>query len=172
MDATDSIVVSDGRTTTIVVSGDTVSVVTPFPAINNRGTVVFSAGLQAGGTAILIGDGEDVTIVADTNGPFAEFDAGGSRVVNGPAINDSGGIAFVAHLDDGRMGIFTGPDVGADRVIVTGDYLFGVEVARIQFRREGLNNSGQIAFHATFSDGTSGIYRADPVGSSGKEVDR
>lgn len=49
-----------------------------------------------------------------------------------------------------------------DKVITTGDSLFGSTVTSIDFSRQGLNNLGQVAFYATLADGTSGIFRADP----------
>ena len=48
-----------------------------------------------------------------------------------------------------------------DRVIATGDSLFGSIVTSITFTTPGLNNLGQIAFRADLADGTTGIFRAD-----------
>ena len=50
-----------------------------------------------------------------------------------------------------------------DRVIATGDPLLGSVLEQLYFSRTGLNNSGQIAFYATLTDGTQGIYVATPV---------
>jgi len=133
-----------------------------FPSINNAGRVVFAARLIGGGSGIFTADGTTITRVADTNGAFAFFDVGGWDTI-GPAINDVGAVAFAAILDDGRQGIFVGPDPVADRVIVTGDLLFGSPVIEVFFARHGLNNRGQLVFWAVLADGTEGIYKANPV---------
>jgi hypothetical protein len=58
--------------------------------------------------------------------------------------------------------------VVADRVIATGDTLEGSTVTSLRFCDEGLNDSGQPAFQATFRDTTApfdtrvAIYRATP----------
>ena len=62
------------------------------------------------GPAALRGQGAYFfTKVADTNGPFSDF--GGS-----PSVSDSGIVTFVAFLDAGGLGIFTGSD-GPTRTI-------------------------------------------------------
>ena len=84
-------------------------------------------------------------------------------------------IVFSVRLAGGRgEGIFTGLDPVADKLIASGDSLFGSTVANIpgpdyapglniNFSSRGLNNRGQSAFFARLADGTSGIFRADPV---------
>lgn len=75
-----------------------------------------------------------------------------------------------ADLDAGGSGIFTGPDPVADKVIQTGDTLDGSIITRLRFCDDGLNNSGQLAFQATFDDPTVpdgirvAVYRATPGG--------
>lgn len=126
-----------------------------FPAINDAGTVAFEASVEGDGvTGIFTGNGGPVTLVADSTGPLGFL----ARA----AINEAGAVAFLATLDGGGSGIFTGPDPVSDRVIGTGDTLFGATVTNLGFFRDGLNNAGQIAFFARLSDGTVGIYRADP----------
>jgi hypothetical protein len=157
------IVASDGRmTTTIAEASDPFTGFSPFPKINNRGTVVFSANLVGGGTGVFIGDGHSIITIADSSGPFAYFDTGGNPEADSPSINDRGEVAFTAGLGgEEDKGIFTGPDPVADKVITTGDFLFGSEVTYLTSGREGLNNKGQIVFWAKLADGTRGIYRAD-----------
>lgn len=81
--------------------------------------------------------------------------------------NDAGAFA-VTLLFDGysSTGVFTGPDLELDRVLATGDTLFGRPV---RFVEQGeINDLGQIAFRVTFADDSSNaIVRADPLGSSG-----
>ncbi len=80
-----------------------------------------------------------------------------------PAINNLGMVAFVATLDTGGRGIFTGADPVADKVIRVGDALDGSTVSILRFFIHGLNDGGQLAFRAGLADGRSGVYRADPV---------
>ncbi len=128
------------------------------PSVSSDGTVVFFATQTDGEHAILTGNGGALTKVADTTGPYSSFNS-----YYGPSINDSGTVAFLAMLDDGGFGIFTGPDPVNDKVIRTGDELFGATVQGLTFGRFGLNNFGQIAFVATLSDGTEVLARAELV---------
>ncbi|MBD2606894.1 hypothetical protein H6G81_20750 [Scytonema hofmannii FACHB-248] len=70
-----------------------------FPAINNDGTITFSADLDAGGSGIYIGSGENTSLIADRSGQFSSFFP--------PAIADTGLVAFKAVLDEGTVGIYT-----------------------------------------------------------------
>jgi hypothetical protein len=81
------------------------------------------------------------------------------------AINNQGVVVFGAFTDrvDGTYGVFTGPDPIADKVIQEGDTLLGATVTDLSFSRGGFNNRGQIAFNATLSDGTSGVFVATPI---------
>ncbi|HEY9302048.1 MAG TPA: choice-of-anchor tandem repeat NxxGxxAF-containing protein, partial [Phormidium sp.] len=126
------------------------------PSINNSGTVAFSAVLDTGGSGVFTGNGTTTTTIADSSGAFNSF-------FGTPSINDFGTVAFLAGLDAGGSGIFTGNNPLKDKVILTGDTLFGSTVQELSFYREGLNNSGQVAFFASLANGTSGIYRADPI---------
>ncbi|MDX2037324.1 MAG: hypothetical protein SFX72_11795 [Isosphaeraceae bacterium] len=82
------------------------------------------------------------------------------------ALNDSGSLAFYFAID-GLGGIYTGGDLLADKVIRDGDRLDGGRVFGLRFGRFGLNERGQLAFHATIigDDGVvrDGIYLATPV---------
>ncbi|MBD1931224.1 MULTISPECIES: DUF7453 family protein [Cyanophyceae] len=126
------------------------------PSINNSGTVAFSAVLDAGLSGVFTGNGTTTTTIADSSGAFNSF-------FGTPSINDFGTVAFLAGLDAGGSGIFTGNNPLKDKVIVTGDTLFGSTVQELSFYREGLNNSGQVAFFASLANGTGGIFRADPI---------
>jgi hypothetical protein len=129
------------------------------PQLNNAGVVAFTAFLDSNEQAILTGDGATLTVIADTSGPFSDFGFFG-----GPAINDSGDVAFNGTLDGGfGTGIYTGPDPAADSVIEVGDTLGGSVVTNALVCSEGLNNNGQVAFVAQLEDGRTLIVRADPV---------
>jgi hypothetical protein len=95
--------------------------------------------------------------IADTSGPFRSF--GGFT-----QLNDLGTVAFDAFLDDGRFGIFTGPDPGLDAVIRDGDPLFGSTMNALGvIGSPFLNNAGQLTFFYGLADGRMGIARADPL---------
>ncbi len=70
-----------------------------YPAINNDGTVSFSAELDAGGSGIYIGSGEKTSQIVDSSGQFRSFFT--------PAIADTGLVAFKAALSQGGVGIYT-----------------------------------------------------------------
>jgi hypothetical protein len=127
------------------------------PSLNNAGAVAFIARRDDGSTGVFVGSGGPIMTIADSGGPFSDF--------RNVSINDLGQVAFDASTDPGSNvdGIFVGADPVADRVINRGDLLFGSVVQDLRISPQAINNSGQIAFFASFSDGTQGIYRADPV---------
>jgi hypothetical protein len=138
------------------------------PNLNDSGTVAFHRFFNdRAGEELVSGDGGPLTVIADTNGPFQSFGFYFGFVP--PALNNNGDVAFFAELDTGGSGIFVGPDPVGDRVIGTGDTLDGSTVTNLRFCDEGLNDSGQLAFQATFDDPSVpdgrrvAIYRATPV---------
>ena len=124
-------------------------------SINDQGIVVFAAGLDEEGTGIFNNSGGQDTKIADTSGSL--------HLINSPSINNDGIVVFSASLDTGTEGILTGPNFLTDKVIATNESLSSLTVTELLFSREGLNNSGQVAFFARLSDGSSGIFRADPI---------
>jgi hypothetical protein len=155
---------SQGRSITTIVDTSGPVRVTGTPSINNAGVVAFFGCMEDSGCAIdqpsaesiFTGTGGPLTTIADTSGPFSHF--------GNPSINNAGTVVFLALLEAGGSGIFTGPDPVADQVIATGDLLFGSTVVSLGFLQGlGLNDAGQVAFFATLANGESGIFRADPV---------
>ncbi len=156
---------SGGPVTTVVKGG---SYGGPI-SINGAGTIALGAGFNAGHTAIFT--------VSSNGGPLTTVVSGGFSFAPGiltqvytPSINDDGTVAFLASLrGKSDQGLFIGPDPETDQVIASGDSLFGSTVAssnsfqNIGFSTRGLNNRGQLAFYAQLTDGTSGIFRADPI---------
>ena len=139
-----------------------------WPTLNDSGTVAFHRFFNdQAGEELVTGNGGPLTVVADTSGPFRSF--GQVFGITPPALNNNGDVAFLADLDSGGSGIFTGPDPITDRVIGTGDTLDGSTVTNLRFCDEGLNDSGQLAFQATFNDPSVpegvrvAIYRATPA---------
>ena len=131
----------------------------PSPAINALGTVAFDAVVDGGGVqGMFTGNGavpNVITPISDTTGPFANF-------ASTYAINAAGTVAFFATTDSGKDGLFTGPDAVANKVIQTGDPLFGDTVSFVDIYTEGLNDAGQIAFYFELDNGVRGVARADP----------
>ena len=140
---------SNGGPITTVIDSSAGFLSLAFPAINDAGTVAFRT--VSPGSSILTASsaGGPTTTIADTSGAFSSF----TRV----ALNNAGTVAFSAELTAGGMGIFTGPDPINDRVIGTGDPLFGSTVLRILFTREGFNDLGQIAFYYELADNRFGV---------------
>ncbi|SRR5579883_492348 len=123
-----------------------------YPAINNKGTVVFSANLNADGqaTGIYISSGDETTTtIADTNGPFSLFG-------NAPAINDQGIVAFRANLKTIGSGIYT----ESDGVITT---ISESTEPRGIFEDPVINNEGTIAFSASTQGGSAIFISSDGV---------
>jgi hypothetical protein len=137
------------------------------PVLNDAGTAAFQRSFTDEATQefveqIVTSNGGPLTVVADTRDEFAFF---GFRP---PSINNDGEVAFHATLDDGTSGIFVGSDPLADRVIATGDTLDGSTVQNLTFCEEGLSDSGELAFIATFEDSATfetrvAVFRATPV---------
>jgi hypothetical protein len=155
----------EGNFTAIVTPDPDVSV--QEPVLNDAGTAAFERSFfdeasQEFVTEIVTGNGGPLTTVADTTGPFGSF---GFRP---PSLNNDGGVAFLATLDDfSTTGIFVGPDPATDRVIATGDTLDGATVSSLTFCEEGLSDSGQLAFTAFFQDPDTfetraAVFRASP----------
>ena len=120
------------------------------------GTVSFAS-------QILIGNGGPLTTYVSNAGPFVGFGIY-------PIINNAGVVAFIGGLDGtGQSGIFTGPDPAADKVILTGEPLFGSVLSSVvptNIEHAGIidmNDSGQIAFHYRLADGREGIAVGTPV---------
>ena len=127
-------------------------------SINDAGSVAFNFG-----GAVYVGNGNSLTIIADTGGPFGAF----GRY---SAINNLGKVVFLAGLDSGGGGIFTGPDPVADKVIRIGESLFGSSLVSAEieplaqiFGNMDINDLGQVAFHYELADGRQGIAVANPV---------
>jgi len=133
------------------------------PAVNDNGRVAF-VGYDVfegqGVRGVYVGSGGAVSTVADSSGPLGTF---------GPfiGINNRDEVAFLAWLDGGDLesggsGIYTGPDVVADKVIAAGDPLAGSRVESLYYYG-GINGTGQITFEYRLENGTQGIAVATPV---------
>jgi hypothetical protein len=127
--------------------------------INDAGEVTFLARDADNTLGIYVGDG---TAAAT---PFVEVGAGFSQLGIGPFSMDGAGRPVFVGLKTGSssVGIYAGPDPVADRVIEAGTIFAGKSLIYTYLGIEGVNESGQIAFLARFSDGTKAAYRANPI---------
>jgi 3',5'-cyclic AMP phosphodiesterase CpdA len=145
------IFVTAGAGFTTIAAADP-NVIVGRPNLNDAGSVTFHRFFNdRAGEELVRSDGGTLTVMADTSGPFQSFGFTFTGFTP-PALNNNGETAFLADLDSGGSGIFVGPDAVADRVIATGDTLDGSTVTGLRFCDEGLNDSGQLAFQATFND--------------------
>jgi hypothetical protein len=126
--------------------------------IDDKSDVAFSAPLTAGGQGVFIGDGSSITTIVDSSGAFDTF---------GPVALGENDIAFSASLDfSGIRGVYNGPHPVGDKVLQQGDTVAGyagtVQNVR-SISSNSINDAGQIAIVATFSNGRQRLLRADPV---------
>jgi hypothetical protein len=148
-----------GPVTTVATSGPVYSSFVGGE-INDAGTLAISANLTGGGQAVVVAQGGSLTRFVDTMGAYRQFFAGQL------SINNGGHIVFEADLAAGGRGIFQGPDPVADKILATGDELFGstvVDFPTNPLSPRGLNNAGQIGFSVRLADGRTVLVRADPV---------
>jgi hypothetical protein len=155
-----------GAPTPIATTGSGFTSFGSVPAINNDGTVAFQ-GTFGSARGMFTGNGGPTTTIADSSGPL-NIALGDQSI----ALNNHGDVAFLAGVDAGGESIFTGPD-SDDEVIGHGDALLGstighplfpsLTIDNIEFFRDGLNDSGQLAFWAQLTDGREVVVRATPL---------
>jgi uncharacterized protein (TIGR03437 family) len=139
---------------------------TNAPEINDKGAVVF-AGMYQGVKGVFIASGGQIGTAIDLGTQVVSF-ADGSGYVN---VNSNGEIAYYAKFNISPFveGIFTGPDKVADKVIATGDPLFGSVVSEVTAPQyttgRFLNDKGQVAFAYKLSNGLAGVAVATPQAS-------
>jgi hypothetical protein len=127
------------------------------PAINSNGKVAFVTVRPGAPKTIYSGSGGGFIIFdVDTTGPFSDF-----AVELG--INNSDTIVFLGLLDAGGGGIFTGPNPATNKILVTGDTLFGSIITELGLSTSAINSSGQVPFSYTLANGISGVAVATPV---------
>ncbi|MGG6265200.1 DUF7453 family protein [Leptolyngbya sp. AN03gr2] len=121
------------------------------PALDDHGTVYFTASLDNGKRGIFAGDGQQIKTIVDSKLEFDRFSA--------PSINNQGSVAFLAQLDNHSSGIYVRDFNGNTETIATSDGPFS------EFLSDpSLNNKGDVAFQATLDNGKEGIFvGSDPV---------
>jgi hypothetical protein len=114
----------------------------PYVAsVNNVGTVAFQATLRDGTSGVYMGDGRQVTLVADpVTGPFR-------GVCSHPDINGEGSSSFYADVESGGRGVFLVRDGNVVAVADTAGPLGPT-----------MNEAGTVAFRTDRGTGGSGVY--------------
>jgi hypothetical protein len=128
------------------------------PSMNDAGIVASVGFLDGGGSRIVLFESGNFTTVADSEtSSYSSF--------GGYSINGAGAPAFIADLDDGGRGIYTGGNPANEFVLRKGDPLFGSTVDGLFLSQKSIDDAGQIAFSYFLANGTSGIAVATPGGS-------
>lgn len=145
----------DGGATTKII-GTSSGSFTQFvlPGINNSGTTAFTAVTGTGDTAIYTS--ADLTNpTVDTSGGFSSFGI--------TSLNNNGLVAFYANTQTGG-GLYMQDGLGGFITVAqVGQTFQGSTIDSLEFGPQGFNDSGQLAFIATLSDGRQGIYRSSIV---------
>jgi len=121
-------------------------IVAPCPGASGYAPVIDNDGFVLGdcGTPLLFrAHGGIVNVlVAGSEDPMF------GRVASSYSVNTRGRPAFVAGPAGGstEVGLFTGSDAGRDKVVRTGDVVFGLAVQDIRMGHRSINDAGQIAF--------------------------
>jgi hypothetical protein len=145
------------------------------PSVNRTGDIAFVATPDSGPTGVYVVEQGIMRRVAgdwDQDGlspvdSYASINDRGDIMVSGGemAMNNYGVVAFQGF--DPVMGIFTGPDPVADKVIARGDPLFGSEVRILTLFLGGLNDRGDVVFKYDLADNRRGIAVARAVPEPG-----
>jgi len=123
------------------------------PTINNSNQIAFE-GSTPSDFGIYVGNGSTTSAYA------THLTSPTLNNVSSPDINNAGKVVFRANAG----GIYDGPNPQTDTVVRTSSSaseLFGSVLSNASFYR-GLNDSGQIAFAYTLSNGEQGIALATP----------
>ena len=137
------------------------------PQINDNGAIAF-AGTYQNVKGVFVASGGQVAALVDLGTQVVSLDT------KDVSLNNKGEVVYYAKfgISPSVQGIFTGPDKVADKVIATGDALFGSVVQEISSPKvpgRYLNDNGQVAFAYRLTNGLAGVAVATPV-SSGAEL--
>ena len=196
-DSRQGVFVSDGqRVIAVALTGERFVSLGAFPTQNDDGTVVFcgverpagvmGAGVlrgpqapspafwsgqgfnppgaaggaaQASGGGVFIARDGHVSRALDTNGPFESF--------HGALIDGMGRIVFYATPRGAALGVFTGPDADASRLVSLGMELYGAAVVDFALNPVSINSAGQLAVRVRLEDQRQHVLRADPPAGVG-----
>ena len=147
-----------GPITTIVTNNGAYTNIGVYPALNDNGTVAFTANF-GGGTGVFTGSGGPITPVYQSNpaGPFTSFSSNAH-----PAINQSGEVAFFADYNYGSNNIFASAGVFAGPGGTTFHDIIDNSTGLTSFNSPSINNTGEVA-GATGSAVYEGIGSDNPT---------
>jgi hypothetical protein len=124
------------------------------PSINNVGDIAFAESIDFDSGIFVGREGTFQTIAAPDPDVF----------VQEPVLNDAGTAAFQRSFTDEATQEFVEQIVTGNGGPLTVVADTRDEFAFFGFRPPSINNDGEVAFHATLDDGTSGIFvGSDPV---------
>ena len=149
-----------GATTTIALtSSPDFSSFPSGPSINASGTVAFVGRTEGSGRGVLgvfTGTGGPTLRIVPSTEPF-------QAIAPRASINAAGTVAWDAVLDPGEYGTYVGNAATGQRVLHTGDPLFGSTFIFGAIGSSSLNDVGQFAFRFSLADGRTGVAVATPV---------
>jgi hypothetical protein len=143
-----------GSIRTVVETGDVFQALGHFPSVNDHGTVAFAATLRSAGGGIFCVDEGRVTQICDTDGAFEAY--------RGALITGDGAVVRIATPRGGRLGLFSGSDPMADRILALGDALFGSTVAELASNPVSVSGTGYVVIRARLENDRQLILRVDP----------
>jgi hypothetical protein len=143
-----------GSIRTVVETGDLFQALGHFPSVNDHGTVAFTATLRCAGGGIFSVDEGRITQICDTDGTFEAY--------RGALIIGDGAVIRIATPRGGSLGLFSGSDPMADRILAVGDALFGSAVAELASNPVSVSGTGYLAIRARLEDDRQLILRVDP----------
>ena len=124
------------------------------PSINNAGDIAFEESI----------DFDDGIFVTEGDGFAAIAPPDPNQSVGEPVLNDVGTAAFEGSFFDAAQDEFVSEIVTGDGGTLTTVADTRGPYASFGFRPPALNNDGEVAFHATLDDFTSGVFVGpDPV---------
>ncbi len=114
------------------------------PALNDRGTVAFSATLRNGSTGVFTGSGGAITPIAVSGGGNST-NPNFLSVATNPNINNSGTVVFGATTNSpNNIGIFTGSGKGLTTIAALNNSTLGTAIGLTI--TPAINNAGTVAF--------------------------
>jgi hypothetical protein len=125
----------------------------PFPSANESGTVAFAAKPPRWGRGIFTANEDEIVQVIDTEGVFDS--------IRGALISGDGEVVICGTPRGGSLGLFSGPDSDAERILALGDALCGSSVEDLAANPVSVNTQGNVAVRAALADGRQLILRAD-----------
>ena len=135
----------------LVETGDELTGIAAFPCMTADGGVVFA------GTAA---DGTQGTFIVRA-GELERLPGGDAFASHRGALGCGRTVVRIATPRDGALGLFSGPDPDADRIVAIGDAFLGSTVEALAANPVSVNDAGRLAVRLALSDGREAIVRVD-----------